>query len=150
MHTDPFCKFRSDLLWNIGNPVYTDTLSSLEMALPKFRFSIRVMLLAILFTAGALFVWINTTFSFHSDLSNWPQHIPPQLEGRRIHLVHAGDSSEPFATYVKILSVDLQDVSDAKITVRLKPWQKWKVIRSGPQHAEWYCPPLARGGAISR
>lgn len=86
--------------------------------------------------------------TFHCDLSDWPQDGLPLQVGQRIHLVRSGGSADPYATHLKVLSADFDDIANARITVRLNPWQKWRVQMSHPNEVEWECPPFGRGQVL--
>ena len=114
------------------------------------RWSLRTILLATTAVAILLFIWLNTTYEFHNDLSYWPPDIPPELAGQEIQLFFPNGGLDVFEPKPnsKIIAVDLTDLSNAKITIRLSPWQKWQLVNSKPHEVGWWCPYFIRGGSV--
>lgn len=117
----------------------------------KYRYPLRTLVLLSTLIAIAFFLLSSTSYTFRTDLSVWTRekqilpNVPSQLLGQRMHIVRPGNSTAPYATHLQVIAVDASDLENAKITVRLKPWQKWILERANPVDVEWECPPFGRG-----
>ena len=117
----------------------------------NFSFSLRTMLLIVAITASGLAYWNSTTtMSIREDFTLWPSTIPPDLAGREIRIVVIDSNGQFLEEKAWITDVDLTEIDDAEITIKLSLALKWKINDLDTQYAGWYCPYCIRGGHIKK